>query len=89
MLFPTVTFAAFFLVVFTLSWLLMPSFRLWKVFMVAVSYVFYGAAGWTFTLLIVASTVINQFCAVMVHRGRGRARDTRRSRQWTTRPAPA
>ena len=42
--------------------------------MIAVSYVFYGAAGWTFTLLIVASTVVNQFCAVMVSRGRGRAR---------------
>jgi alginate O-acetyltransferase complex protein AlgI len=73
-LFPTVTFAAFFLVVFTLSWLLMPSFRLWKLFMIAASYVFYGAASWTFSLLIVASTVINQFCAVMIGRGRGRAR---------------
>ena len=74
MLFPTVTFAAFFLVVFTLSWLLMPAFRLWKLFMIAASYVFYGVSSWTFSLLIVASTVVNQLCAVMIDRSRGRAR---------------
>jgi alginate O-acetyltransferase complex protein AlgI len=70
MLFPTITFALFFLAVFVLSWLLMPRFRLWKLFMIAASYVFYGYSSWRFCLLILASTVVNQVCAVGVGRGR-------------------
>jgi D-alanyl-lipoteichoic acid acyltransferase DltB (MBOAT superfamily) len=73
-LFPTVTFAAFFLLVFTVSWLLMPRPPAWKLFMIGASYVFYGVAGWAYCLLIAASTVVNQVCAVGVARSRGRAR---------------
>ncbi len=42
MLFPTITFAVFFLLVFVGNWLLMPRQRVWKPFMLVVSLVFYG-----------------------------------------------
>jgi alginate O-acetyltransferase complex protein AlgI len=41
MLFPTVDFAVFFVVVFTASWLLRPHGRAWRLFLVAASAVFY------------------------------------------------
>ena len=73
MLFPTITFAIFFLVVFTMSWLLMPNFRAWKAFMIAASYVFYAWWDWRFCLLLAASTVVNQVAAVRLARSRSRA----------------
>ena len=42
MLFPTATFAAFFLIVLPLSWLAMSDLRRWRLFIIAASYVFYG-----------------------------------------------
>ena len=44
MLFPTVAFAVFFVVAFTTSWLLRPTYRAWLWVMTALSLVFYG---WT------------------------------------------
>ena len=50
MLFPTITFAVFFLLVFIGNWLLMPRQRVWKPFMLLVSLVPLGllikARGW-------------------------------------------
>ncbi len=63
MIFPTIQFAAFFVVVLTLSWALMPRPRLWKPFILGASYVFYGYADWRFTALLAASTVANQLAA--------------------------
>lgn len=63
MLFPTIQFALFFVVVLTANWLLLPHRQRWKWFMLAASYIFYGAWDWRFVLLIVASTLINQFAA--------------------------
>ena len=60
MIFPTIDFAAFFVVVMFASWLLMPNPRLWKPFMVAVSLFFYGYANWRWVALIVFSIVINK-----------------------------
>ena len=54
MLFPTITFAVFFLLVFVGNWLLMPSQRVWKPFIIVVSYVFYGWWDWRFVFLLVA-----------------------------------
>ena len=71
MIFPTIEFAAFFLVVFTLSWLLMPHQRVWKPFILAASYFFYGYADVRFTLLLAASTLLNQAGAIAVHRAAG------------------
>ena len=42
MLFPTATFALFFLVVLPLSWLTMPWPHRWRPFIIAASYVFYS-----------------------------------------------
>ena len=63
MLFPTIQFALFFVVVLTANWLLLPHRQRWKWFMLAASYIFYGAWDWRFVLLIVASTLVNQFAA--------------------------
>jgi D-alanyl-lipoteichoic acid acyltransferase DltB (MBOAT superfamily) len=63
MLFPTVTFAVFFLLVFVGNWLLMPRQRVWKPFMLIVSLVFYGWWDWRFVLLLALSAAANQFFA--------------------------
>ncbi|WP_462185948.1 MULTISPECIES: MBOAT family O-acyltransferase [unclassified Frankia] len=68
MIFPTIEFAAFLVVVLAISWLLMPRPRLWKPFILGASYFFYGFADARFVLLIVASTLINQGAAVAIHR---------------------
>ena len=68
MLFPTVTFALFFIVVLPVSWLLMPHQTRWKLFMLAASYYFYGYWNPRFVLLLVASSLFNQLCAVLIHR---------------------
>lgn len=59
MLFPTIRFAIFYLLVLPTSWLLMPRPLRWRVFMVAVSFVFYGAWDWGYTVLLAASIVGN------------------------------
>jgi alginate O-acetyltransferase complex protein AlgI len=70
MLFPTVTFAVFFLVVLPLSWVLMPTQRVWRAFILVASYVFYGWWDWRFVFLLAASTVGNHLVAVAIHRTR-------------------
>jgi alginate O-acetyltransferase complex protein AlgI len=81
-LFPTITFAIFFPLVFAASWLLMPHLRLWKWLIVLVSYVFYGWWDWRFPLLLVAATLINQWLGVRVARARAGARDPHAGRSW-------
>ena len=76
MLFPTVEFAVFFVVVLTGSWLLMHRRTAWKTFMVIASYVFYGAWDWRYTLLLAGATVVNQ----LVARAMGRTTDDRTRR---------
>ena len=63
MLFPTVEFAAFFVVVLTGNWLLMRQRTAWKTFMLAASYVFYAAWNWRYTLLLAGCTVANHAVA--------------------------
>ena len=67
-LFPTATFALFFLLVLPASWLLMPDQPRWRIFMLVASYVFYGWWDWRFCFLLAASTLVNQVLAVAVHR---------------------
>jgi alginate O-acetyltransferase complex protein AlgI len=64
-LFPTVQFAAFFAVVFVVSWRLMPHQRAWRRFILAASYFFYGCADWRFVILLIASTLVNQVAATV------------------------
>ncbi|HEY5168378.1 MAG TPA: MBOAT family protein, partial [Thermoleophilia bacterium] len=82
MLFPTITFAIFFLVVYVLNWLLMPRLRLWKWFIIGASYVFYGWWDWRLVFLLIAATLVNQALAVQVHRARGRRGSTAAARRW-------
>ena len=66
--FPTIEFAAFFLVVFVLSWLFMPHPRLWRPFILAVSYFFYGWVDPRWVLILVGSSVVNTFAAQVIAR---------------------
>ena len=76
MIFPTIQFAVFFVAVFTASWLLMPRPALWKPYILAMSYVFYGYTDKRFVLLLFGSTVFNQVMAELLHRARaGRPRN--------------
>jgi D-alanyl-lipoteichoic acid acyltransferase DltB (MBOAT superfamily) len=67
-LFPTTTFAIFFMVVLPLSWLLMPKGSRWRPFMIAASFVFYAAWDWRFVFLLAFSILWNQTFAVSIHR---------------------
>jgi alginate O-acetyltransferase complex protein AlgI len=77
MLFPTISFALFFLVVFVASWLLMPRLRPWKWFILGASYVFY--ATWDLRLLWILplTAVVNHLLARAIATGR-----TRSHRRW-------
>jgi alginate O-acetyltransferase complex protein AlgI len=68
MLFPTIQFAVFFMLVLVASWLLMPRPVRWKPFMLLASYVFYGAWDWRFVGLLIAVTVVSQTGAVVIAR---------------------
>ncbi len=81
MLFPTIDFAIFFAVVFTVQWMLNPFPGLWKAFMVVASYFFYGWWDWRFIFLLAASTVIAQAGGAVVDRCSG---TPRRFALWTT-----
>jgi alginate O-acetyltransferase complex protein AlgI len=67
MLFPTVTFAIFFMIVLPVSWLLMPKPARWKPFMLAASYYFYGYWNWRFIFLLALSTLGNQLFGRLIH----------------------
>lgn len=59
MLFPTVDFGIFFLIVFAVSWALINTEHLRKYFLLAASYVFYGWWDWRFCGLLALSSLIN------------------------------
>ncbi len=68
MLFPTTTFATFFVVVLVASWLLMPRPRAWRLFIVCASFVFYADWDWKFVFLLAFSIAWNQAVGVAIHR---------------------
>jgi hypothetical protein len=68
MIFPTVEFAIFFPIVLALSWALMPYPAVWKPFILVASYIFYGAAGWRFCILLAIVTLGNQAAARLLGR---------------------
>ena len=61
MLFPTLEFALFFVVVFVANWLLRPQHTLWRVTMLGASLFFYGYWDAYFVLLLGGSIVSNWF----------------------------
>jgi D-alanyl-lipoteichoic acid acyltransferase DltB (MBOAT superfamily) len=78
LLFPTVTFALFFLVVYMANWLTMPRPRLWRWTTLVASFVFYAWWDWRFVLLLVAAAAVNQFLALRLAAGGRAAADGRR-----------
>ena len=76
MSFPTIEFAAFFLIVFVLSWALMPHPSAWRPFILAASYLFYGWVDWRWVLLLAASSVVNTVAGQVI--ARSPSRTTRR-----------
>ena len=70
MLFPTVDFAIFFVVVFLGHWLLNHLAQPWNLFMIGASYVFYAWWDPRFVLLLVGISVIAQLGAIAVDRTR-------------------
>ncbi len=70
MLFPTATFAIFFLLVLPLSWLTMPWPHRWRPFIVLASYVFYSWWDWRFVFLLAGCTLWNQVLAVRIWRSK-------------------
>jgi D-alanyl-lipoteichoic acid acyltransferase DltB (MBOAT superfamily) len=66
MLFPTIEFAIFFVIVFALYWLLskFPTPR--KLVLLAASYVFYGAWDWRFLFLLFGVTFVNYAAGLMI-----------------------
>jgi alginate O-acetyltransferase complex protein AlgI len=67
-LFPTATFAIFFLLVLPLSWLTMPHPQRWRVLIILASYVFYSWWDWRFVFLLAGSTFWNHVLAAAIHR---------------------
>lgn len=80
MLFPTASFAVFFLIVYAGHRLLLPRPTAWKVFVLLASYFFYGWWDWRFVGLLMASSLVNHFIAVRMHR----TLDERVRRVWVT-----
>jgi len=76
-IFPTIQFAMFFVVVLTASWLLKPHPRPWKLFMLSASYFFYGSWDWRFLGLLAFTTVVDHTVGGAIHR----SEDVRRRRQ--------
>jgi D-alanyl-lipoteichoic acid acyltransferase DltB (MBOAT superfamily) len=70
MLFPTVDFAIFFVLVFLGHWLLNHLAQPWKLFMIAASYVFYAWWDWRFVLLLAGVSFLAQLGALAVSRFR-------------------
>ena len=76
MLFPTATFAVFFMLVLPLSWLLMPRGQAWRPLIVLASFVFYAGWDWRFCFLLAFSIAWNHVLAGAIH-----ARDDARTRK--------
>ncbi len=68
MLFPTVAFAVFFVIAFTVSWLLRPTYKAWLWVMTVLSFVFYGWTDARFVWLLAASIVVNWGFGELVRR---------------------
>ncbi len=69
-LFPTMTFAIFFVVVLGVSWRLSDRPLQWRLFVLAASYVFYGWWDARFCLLLAGSSIANHLVVQLVARAR-------------------
>lgn len=71
MLFPTVDFAIFFVVVFTGNWLLRPFPKRWRLFILAASLIFYGWFRWYYVFLLLGSIGVNWFFGRQIYASLG------------------
>ena len=65
MLFNSLTFVVFYVAVFALYWLLRARAPQ-NVLLLAASWIFYGAWSWKFLLLLIASTVLDYICGLLI-----------------------
>ncbi|HWU02532.1 MAG TPA: MBOAT family O-acyltransferase [Novosphingobium sp.] len=72
MLFPTLAFHLFFVVVFLLAWALRGSNEWRKIMLLAASWIFYGAWDWRFVLLLIGSGVVNWLAGLGIVAAEGR-----------------
>src|ERR1044072_4249251 len=77
MLFPTMVFAIFFLIVFFTAWSLDREHGRRKAFLLLASWVFYGWWDWRFVGLLIASATLNWLVAELIFRAR-----TQRASVW-------
>ncbi len=70
MLFPTIEFALFFMIVFPLTWCLNNRNGLKKLFLLLVSYVFYSFWDWHFIFLLLYSAILNFVAGLSIERGK-------------------
>ncbi|MCC5951645.1 MAG: MBOAT family protein [Acidimicrobiia bacterium] len=89
MLFPSVDFAVFFLVVFTGNWILRPNRTLWLGFLLGSSFVFYGWWDWRFCFLLGGSILFNWWMGGAVARALGDDRRRTDQSRWLVRAAVA
>lgn len=68
MLFPTIEFAIFFILVFSSSWLLIKIPRARRFLLILASYFFYGFWDWRFTFLLFFSSLFNYLCGLAIGR---------------------
>jgi D-alanyl-lipoteichoic acid acyltransferase DltB (MBOAT superfamily) len=68
MLFPTIEFLLFFVVVFTLTWLLNSRNAAKKGFLLAASYFFYACWNWRFVFVLLFSAVLNYIAGLLLGR---------------------
>ncbi|MGD9658187.1 MAG: MBOAT family protein [Methylocystis sp.] len=71
MLFPTLAFALFFMLVFALAWACASRATLRKAFLLGASYFFYGWWDWRFTALLAGSSAFNYFGGALLGQTRG------------------
>lgn len=69
MLFNSIAFGIFFIIVFGLYWSLRRSYRSQNVLLLVASYFFYGWWDVRFLVLIVLSTVVDYYCALSIDKG--------------------
>jgi alginate O-acetyltransferase complex protein AlgI len=68
MLFPTLTFGLFFLLVFSVTWAARGSNEWRKILLLLASWVFYGAWDWRFVALLIVSALLNWGAARLIER---------------------
>jgi D-alanyl-lipoteichoic acid acyltransferase DltB (MBOAT superfamily) len=81
MLFPTAAFATFFVVAFTVSWLLRPHPPLWRGAMIALSLVFGGWTDVRFVIVLLAMAAATWVLGLATHRAMPLGRPTVESRR--------